>query len=597
VQYTSRTFLTALADINADPELADKPDWFKRLVAGAVDVASEWENASANQGFLRTALTRRAVIDLSALIDYTPMAMTSASGIEMFDLSPTLTFPYTIAQDDLIANGISSVGASALQYGSRASLPVASVTEVIAAASWGTGTIAVAGSALDLYTGEKVRLSTSGTLPTALAAGTDYFLIVLTKTGSSPSYSYTLKLASTRAEAIAGTALSWVSYGTGNHTVTHLSRALTAYQEKAVASAVIGASDGVTEWQEFTINQSGVQVATLEVIVAGSTYSQVDTLALSASIDKVYRVYFNTDGSCTIRFGDGTYGAVPPAADVYVAYSYGGGAQSNVTYANQVSVYAGGDSNVTGCFNATAMTGGSDEESISSIKKNAPLLLKARSRFITVEDGIALALNYGGLSTVAINRNVYGILSVQVVAVATGGGNPSSALRTAIAAYLLALTPLSDIYVQFDAATLTPVVAAMSAHLLSGYLWATTSGYLSIAVKMFFSEVGTEVIAAYDDGGISAAVTKINQLFATSFTSLDYAALTAILTVFKTVGPRAFGDLIQVSDLYAVCSSVPGIDYVTLTSSTPSIPAGTGYQCGIAEITTMTGGSVTLTQV
>lgn len=599
VQYTSRTFLTALADINADPLLVDKPDWFKRLVAGVIDVASEWENASANQGFLRTAITRRAVIDLATLIDYSPYGKIAASGIEMFDISPSLALPYTISQANLISKGASTIGASALQYGPRSSLSVASITQAIAAASWGTGTITVTGSALELYTGEKVRLTTTGALPTGLATGTDYYLSTVVKTGTSPSYGYTFKLATTRANAIAGTALSWVSAGSGTHTITHLSRATTVYQEKAVASTSIGVSDGVTEFQEFTIPQVGIQEDTLAVIIAGLTYTKVDTLALSASTDRVFRVYFNTDGTCTLRFGNGAYGILPPAADVYAVYSYGGGSISNVTTVNTVTAYAGGDANVIGCFNATAMTGGVDDESIASIKKLAPLLLKSRSRFITVDDGIALALAYGGLSTVMINRNVYGVLSAQVVGIATGGGNPSSTVRAAIGAYLQALTPLEDIYVQFDAATLTAVTAALSAHLLSGYLWATTSVYLSFAVKLFFSEVGSEVLQAYDDGGISAAVTKINALFSISpaFLPADYQAITSILTAFSTLGARVFGDLIQLSDLYAICSAVPGVDYVSLTSSTPSIPALTGYQCAADEITTMTGGSVTLVQV
>ena len=40
IQYTSRTFQTILADINSDKELADKPEWFKRMIAGVGDVMS-----------------------------------------------------------------------------------------------------------------------------------------------------------------------------------------------------------------------------------------------------------------------------------------------------------------------------------------------------------------------------------------------------------------------------------------------------------------------------------------------------------------------------------------------------------------------------
>jgi len=592
VQFTSRTFLTAMADINGDPLLADKPDWFKRLIAGIIDVASVWENATANNGFLRTALTRRAVTDLCNLIDYSPVPQITASGTLFFDANPATVMPFTVSQPNVAANGPSGINYSALRYGGRTNLQFNASTEVIASGSWGTGTITDTGTAAFFTTGEKVRLTTSGALPTGLALNTDYFIIVLTQTGTGP-YNSTLQLASNRANAIAGVALSWASPGSGNHTMTRLSRAISGYQQNDVTSQNIGQSDGATAFQEFTIAQVGVLQDTLAVVINSVSYTRMDTLALSAATDKVYRVYFNTDGSCTLRFGNGVYGAIPPAAPVYASYSYGGGSRSNVSNVNQIISYAGGDSNVTGVFNSTQFTGGSDAESLDSAKKNAPLLLKARSRFITVADGQALAMAYGGLSLCAVNRNAYGILSVQVVGVATGGGNPSLALRTAIAAYLVSLSPLADIYVQFDPATLTPVIINLNAHLFGGYSWSVVSVYLDLAVRLFFAESGAEVLASYVSGGISSAVAKINQLFSKSFGSSDYSTITTMLTAFTLVGARGFGDYIAVSDLYTLCSAVPGIDYVVLASSTPALP----YTSGLAEITTMTGSTVNLTQV
>jgi hypothetical protein len=594
IQYTSRTFLTALSDINSDPLLADKPDWFKRLIAGMVDVASTWENASANNGFLRTALTRRAVTDLCNLIDYSPAPQYTASGTLFFDASPSGlgNMPFTLTQPNVAANGPSGMSNSALRYGARAALSFVSMTEVLAAASWGTGTITDSGTSSFFYTGEKVRLTTSGTLPTGLSINTDYFIIVLTQTGTGP-YNSTLQLASTRANALAGIGLTWASYGSGNHTIVRMSRPITCYQENDVSAAVIGNSDGVTPFQEFQIGQAGILSDTMVVVINSVTYTLVTTLALSAPTDKVFRVYYNTDGTCTLRFGNGVYGAIPPAAPIYVSYSYGGGSKSNVSNLNQVTSYVGGDANVNGCFNQTVFTGGADPESLDSAKKNASLLLKARSRFVTVGDGQALALGYGGLALCTINRNAYGTLSAQVVGIASGGGNPSPTLRTAIATYLQNLSTLSAIYVQFDAATLTAVTANLNVHLLTGYVWATVSAYVDIAVRLFFSETGAEVLASYVSGGIAAAVAKINTIFSKSFGTGDYVAITAILTALTSVGPRNFADAISISDFYVVAASPPGVDYVSLTSSTPTIP----YTCGAIEITTMTGGAVNLTQV
>ena len=59
IQFTSRTFESILNDINSVAELVDKPNWFKRLIAGIGDVASMWVNALANNLLLRTSYTRK----------------------------------------------------------------------------------------------------------------------------------------------------------------------------------------------------------------------------------------------------------------------------------------------------------------------------------------------------------------------------------------------------------------------------------------------------------------------------------------------------------------------------------------------------------
>lgn len=63
-----------------------------------------------------------------------------------------------------------------------------------------------------LHTGQAVVLTTSGTAPGGLTAGNTYYVIRLTST--------TIKLAASRADAVAGTAINITSTGTGSHTLT-----------------------------------------------------------------------------------------------------------------------------------------------------------------------------------------------------------------------------------------------------------------------------------------------------------------------------------------------------------------------------------------
>ncbi len=581
IQYTSRTFNTVLADINADPLLVDTPDWWKRMVAGIMDVLSVIENASANQSFLRTAFTRRAVYDLAALIDYTPVEKQTSSGTLLFDISPTASPPFTVLKSNLAALFPGSVATPSMRFEARADLNVTALTEVTASASWDTGTDRVTVAAV-FTTGEKVRLSFSATPPTTIpqvVAGVDYYAIYVDATH--------IRVATSRANALAGTYIDITAQGTGNHTFTRLSRSVVAYQQTSVAAAAIGTSDGSTAWQEFPIPRVGVIAATLAITINSVSWTKVTTFVNSGPTDKHFRLIYQTDDTCLVQFGDGTYGQIPGGFDVVAEYAYGGGVTSNVSALGAVSVYAGADANLVGVFNPGALTGGADAEALAVTKRLAPLLLKARDRFVTSEDGESLALNYGGLSLVQVNRNVYGPLSAQVVAIANGGGNPSSGLRTAIQQYLIDRSILESIDVRFEACTITAVAVTSAAKMKSGYTWAAVEPYFRLAWRLLLTETGQEIADSYQDGGVAATVTLINAIFGTSFGAADYAAIERMLVRLE---PRQFGEDIQSSDAFAfVQGAVEGVDYMTV--SAPSFPVA------VADNEITTPGTLTLTEI
>lgn len=66
----------------------------------------------------------------------------------------------------------------------------------------------------NILTGTRVRLTTSGTLPAGLATATDYYVIKMSDT--------TFELATSYANAVAGTQINITDAGTGTHTVTWL---------------------------------------------------------------------------------------------------------------------------------------------------------------------------------------------------------------------------------------------------------------------------------------------------------------------------------------------------------------------------------------
>lgn len=82
----------------------------------------------------------------------------------------------------------------------------------------GTDQIAVTANS-ELITGRTVVLTTTGTLPTGLALATTYYIIVVDSTH--------IKLATSLANAVAGTAIDITGAGSGTHTATHTGTART----------------------------------------------------------------------------------------------------------------------------------------------------------------------------------------------------------------------------------------------------------------------------------------------------------------------------------------------------------------------------------
>jgi hypothetical protein len=580
IKYTDRTFLTIRNSIDRVATLADKPEWFKDLVSGVGDVISFINNAQANNSYLGTAFTRQAVVELCRLIGYELPSAKTSLGTMLFYFPSTVSFPFTVAAEDLVGTTRGTVAISAKRFEARAGVTFTAETDVVDITSNPPSSNRVL-VARDFLTGEKVRLTTAGVLPTGLAEGRDYFIVRHDATH--------VGFALTVVEAFAGTEVT-ISDGSGNMTLHLYSGRATCYQQEAKALFSLGASDGVTAWQEYQLPDLGLLDDTLVISVNGTPWAVVDTLALSKSYEAHYQLVFDSKGYARIRFGDGTYGAIPGNFDVMTSYSIGGGAASNVTALNSISVYAGKSANISGCSNATTFTGGADAQSIETAKNTAPGTLKSRDRFVTAEDGEALALGYGGLSLVRVIPNAFGVLSAQVVGIAIGGGNPNSTLKTNLQAYLIERTVFGDMDIRVQDATITSHNVTAAAKILAGFTWAGVRPFFRLAWKILLAETGQEILDVYKSDGIAAAVDRINTIYSEAFAAADYSKIQQLLDALFRFGAADFGVTLQESDAIALIQGfVDGIDYFTYSAPTfPIVP-------GASEISTY--GTLTLTEI
>lgn len=578
IQYTSRTFDSVMDDIDSDDELVDKPSWWKRIWAGVMDVASMMLNAIANNIMLRTSFTRQAVHDLLQLIDYELSAQSTSEGDILFYISSDASFPFTVDSDDLVALSKSSASVSSLQFEARSDETVSLVEETVDydAVDIDEDTITVSRA---FTTGEKVILS-GDDLPTGLSADTEYYVVAVDDT--------TIQLSKTLKKAYSGTVIDITAQGTSDITIDLYSFFKTVYQQETQDDATIGTSDGSTEFQEFDLPDVDVLEDTIEITINEETWDRVDSLADYDDSDNVFLLLYNTDNSSFVRFGNGTFGAIPGAFDIVASYATGGNSDSNITSVNRITTYAGSDDNISGVSNPGSLTGGEDPEDIESAKIVGPINLKSRNRFITAEDGEGLAEDYGGLSQVIVNENAYGVLSCQVVGIATGGGNPTSAYKTELQEYLIAKTILQSIDVRVEDATITAIDVTSEVTVDDDYEWDDVEPFYRLAWELMLTETGKEIYSEYSDSGIDDAVDMINEYLDESFSEDDYDKIETMLDGFEDKY-RVIGESVYETAVVGFIQTyVEGVLHFTVSS--PTFP----IELDDDEITTV--GTLTLSE-
>ena len=543
IQYTSRTFQTILADINSDKELADKPEWFKRMIAGVGDVMSMCLDAQANNNYLETAFTRDAVKKLCQLIGYKLGVHTTSTGKLKFYLADTTVFPITVPKKDLCAiyGRISS-----MRFESREDVTVSVITETLVGAGATDHIVLNVGSETSFETYDKVHVSNA-------PITTGYYYL---KVDGLNVYF---------ANSVEDIALErWVAVQTGSYTCKLYTLTAQCYQQEQKDAVSIGNSDGNTAWQSFLLPDEKVLQETLVIIINNEEWTRVDNFSESVATSKHYRLDYNNDYTAKIVFGNGVYGAIPENFPIYAQYAVGGGADTNINTPNVINVYSGGAEKIEGVCNSTSMNGGADQESMESAKILAPASLKTRDRFVTVDDGLVLIYRTGLSSIACIQSNYYGSLSCRVQCVANGGGNLNTQNKLYIQQYLIDRSVLGSVDVRVVDTVFLAQSLTVNVSLNIGYTLQQVEPYLQICCKLFFTECGKEIIDLYESTGLSRAVDLINQIFSTGFSPAD-SQIYNMLQYLSRIGYRKYGETIHESNLTAMISNcVDGVNHLTL---------------------------------
>lgn len=150
--------------------------------------------------------------------------------------------------------------------------------------------------------------------------------------------------------------------------------------------------------------------------------------------DHVYTTYVDESAITHIVFGDNVYGRIPAVgASIRATYRTGIGAAGNIGVGviNTMGVAIPGVLSVT---NTTAATGGTDDETIESLRRTIPSSMRTVERCVSLADYYALAIQVPGVQKASITSANHANVTAYVAP--AGGGAPNAALLTMVGAYL-----------------------------------------------------------------------------------------------------------------------------------------------------------------
>ena len=168
--------------------------------------------------------------------------------------------------------------------------------------------------------------------------------------------------------------------------------------------------DELTANQRFTIPDSNVDSTTVRVRIKpnaeSSNYAVYTQFATLSDIDynsQIYHLQENAAGLYEVYFGDGVIGKSPVSNNIVeLEYIHSDGAAANgaqsLTALDTVATYSNISVTVT-----TKSAGGAPQETIESIRYNAPLTFLAQNRAVTADDYRAIILkNVGNIEAISV---------------------------------------------------------------------------------------------------------------------------------------------------------------------------------------------------
>ena len=180
----------------------------------------------------------------------------------------------------------------------------------------------------------------------------------------------------------------------------------------------------------FLLSEQKVVPASLYITVGTTTYSHTSRMFDSGADSPTFMSLTDSDDFTRVVLGNGVNGRVPPAGStIKVTYRVGQGSLGNVD-ANTITAM---DSPVVhlAVASSTVASGGTNAESMASIKKNAPALRRVQDRAVTLTDYTTVMKGFAGVTkAVAVSSVSSGLVTVKYAALPTYANYENMAAAT-----------------------------------------------------------------------------------------------------------------------------------------------------------------------
>ena len=329
------------------------------------------------------------------------------------------------------------------------------------------------------------------------------------------------------------------------------------YTSEAVTSesdSTSSSSNG-TPGQRFRLYRTGVAVSTIKTYVREGTFGEVvewvrvNNLTKYGPNDSVFTVYVTPTGVTQIVFGNGINGRIPTTnSAITCTYIQTSGSAGNVAAGTITKFVSGGITGISIVGNTFAASGGSDIESIDSIKRAIPSVVITRNGAVSLSDFEDLALTTQGVSKAYVSYLGSASTGASVTATVIG---PQTTYLTDGAASVTIPTELRE---------------RVSRELLDNAM-------LGITLINVPSTVTFTNLYLYLD-------VYVKSNYVQSVVNADVK--TAIDTLFAFDNVSFGGQTITIGDVYRVATAVNGVDYVVVTGFNP---ANTNSIAGSGKLT------------